>query len=573
MNVDRFLAMRFLTFLSLLLAVPANAQIVDNDSVQDPGPLPLPPGSSYVLHNATIYTVDGENSMATAMAVDGERIVAVGGEEILSDYPDWPRLDARGHAVVPGLIDAHAHLMGLGETLLQADLVGATSRAEVLERLEAFEADLPGGAWLQGRGWDQNDWKDGNAFPTAADLDVLFPDRPVWLIRVDGHAGWANSAAMRLAGVSAETTTPAGGEIIRDGRNRPAGIFVDNAMALIEKAVPPLTGDEAREALRRATRKTARYGLTGIHDAGTPRAARRLYEQAIEEGDFPLRVYGMLPPGELNAYCDEGQVPYEHESARLVIRSMKLYSDGALGSRGAALLADYSDDPGNRGLLLDDEETLQNLVTRAMACGLQVNTHAIGDRANRLMLDIYEEAVEETGGGPGRHRIEHAQVLHPTDIPRFAGLGVIASVQPTHATSDMPWAHERLGDDRLEGAYAWQSLLESGARLALGSDFPVEHVNPLFGFYAAVTRRDHEGNPAGGWFPEQRLSREEALRGFTIDAAYAAFMEDEVGSLDVGKRADFVILDQDIMSVEASEIPETRVLATYIDGVPVYEID
>jgi predicted amidohydrolase YtcJ len=527
-----------------------------------------------VLHNATIYTVDPAAPTAQAMAFEDGRLLAVGSEaDVLAAYPDARRLDAGGRTVVPGLIDAHAHLMGLGESLLSADLVGATSRADVVARLQAFAADLPDGAWLTGRGWDQNDWPNTD-FPTAADLDAAFPDRPVWLGRIDGHAGWANSAAMRAAGLDPTAAAPAapeGGAILTDAQGRPTGVFIDAAEALVARAVPAPSSEEVRLMLDRALAETARYGLTGVHEAGVPLSWVRLYQQAIDEGAFGLRLYAMIGgEGEtLDHFCDQGlMMDYR---GRLSVRSLKLYMDGALGSRGAAMIEPYADDHANTGLILIAPDRFETVVARAMDCGLQVNTHAIGDRANRIVLDAYERLIPHATGNPGRHRIEHAQVVvRPSDIERFAPAGIIASVQPTHATSDMPWAETRVGPDRIRGAYAWRAFLDSGARLVLGSDFPVERVDPILGFYAAVTRQDAEGMPEGGWYPDERLTREEALRGFTLDAAYAGFMEDEVGSLTPGKRADFVVLTQDLMTVPDEHILDTRVVATFLDGRAIY---
>ena len=546
--------------LALALLVPALAAAQDR----------------YVVHNARVYTVDAQNPTAEAFAVDEGRLVAVGSEaDVLAAYPDWDRRDLDGLTVIPGLIDAHAHLMGLGESLLQADLVGTTSKAEIVERLRAFAVDLPEGAWLSGRGWDQNDWGDGEPFPTRADLDAAFPDVPVLLRRIDGHAVWANTAALRAAGLDPEAEAPAdpeGGASIRDEAGRPTGVFVDNAIGLVSRAVPE--ADEAfyAEALTRALDETTKYGLTGVHEAGTPLAVIDLYREFAASGRFPLRNYAMITPGEIAAFCAAHPEGVREADDRLVVRSVKVYADGALGSRGAALLDGYADDPGNHGLLFQPDETLQATVEQAMRCGLQVNTHAIGDRANRQVLDAYEAAIEATGGARGRHRVEHSQILALDDIERFARLGVIASVQPTHATSDMPWAEDRIGD-RAVGAYAWRRLVDAGARLALGSDFPVERVDPLLGFHAAVTRQDAENAPAGGWYGNQVLTREEALRGFTLDAAYAAFMEDEVGSLEVGKRADFVVLSADLMAVPPEAILDTHVVQTVLGGETVYEVD
>ena len=559
--------MRLAALFLALLAAPALAQ-----------PLGLPDGPPFVLTNATIHTVDADAPLAEAMAVDPSGAIAVIGSEadVLAVYPDWPRVDLGGRAVIPGLIDAHAHLMGLGLALLEADLVGTRSVEEVVERLREFSATLPPSAWITGRGWDQNDWQaraDGTRpFPTRADLDAAFPERPVVLTRIDGHAVWANTAAIRAAGLDPDAPAPAdpeGGQVLRDDAGRATGVFVDAAEGLVMRALPAASAEVYAEALERAVAETVRHGLTGVHEAGIAISTLALYERAIAEGRFPLRNYAMLSMDQLGAFCERYPDGYAG-NGRLRAQSLKVYADGALGSRGAALIEDYSDDPGNHGLLIQSPEVLAEVVTDAMACGLQVNTHAIGDRGNRAVLDAYERAMEATGGGRGRHRIEHAQVVSLEDIERIARMGVIASVQPTHATSDMPWAEERVGPDRIKGAYAWRRLLDAGARLALGSDFPVERVPPLLGFHAAVTRQDAEMNPAGGWYGNQALSREEALRGFTLDAAYAAFMEDEIGSLEPGKRADFVVLSQDLMRVPPEQILATEILATVVDGDPVY---
>ncbi len=535
-------------------------------------PLDARAQATFVLHNARIYTADAAQPTAQALAVRGDRFLMVGSDSlVMAAYPDAPRRDAGGRTVVPGLIDAHAHLMGLGTSLMEADLVGTRSTDEIVERLQAFARTLPADAWLTGRGWDQNDWPD-KQFPTRAALDAAFPDRPVWLVRIDGHAAWANTAALRAAGLDRirAAADPEGGQTIRDAAGEPTGVFVDAAMGFVAGAVPPLSPQAADEALTRALAQTARYGLTGVHDAGIDRATADLYRARIAAGTFGLRVYAMIGGrgDAFDQFCREGMVL--GYGGRLTIRSVKFYMDGALGSRGAALLAPYSDDAGNRGLLFHTPPAFTDDVRAALACGFQVNTHAIGDRANHATLDAYEQALAETGRTAGRHRIEHAQILAPADIPRFAALGVIASVQPTHATSDMYWAESRVGPERVQGAYAWRALVRSGARLALGSDFPVEQVNPLLGFYAAITRQDAEGEPPGGWQPGQTLTRDEALRGFTLDAAYAAFMEDEVGSITPGKYADFVVLSRDIMTVPAAEILETSVEATYLGGVAIY---
>ncbi len=536
-------------------------------------------GDLTVVEVAVVHTLAESGSDATALAFDPEgRIVAVGSAgELRAAYPAARRVEFPGATIIPGLIDAHAHLVGQGLALLNARLDGTHSIGEVIERLQAHVAALPPKAWLLGRGWDQNDWPE-KAFPRAADLDNAFPDRPVWLTRTDGHAGWANSAALALAeaqlaasGASLQGDwQPDGGRIYRDGNGVPTGIFVDGAMGLVGAVIPEPGAALLESALDRVLAETARLGLTEVHEAGTPWPVLQLYRRRLAEDRLPLRIYAMADgAGEtLSQLCDNG--PWLDADQRLVARAVKLYADGALGSRGAALLEPYSDEPESRGLLFHSAAEMTALAERAMRCGLQVNTHAIGDAANRQVLNAYAAAQQAVPDQPGRHRIEHAQVVALEDIPRFAELGIIASMQPTHAPSDLPWAGERIGPERLKGAYAWQRFRQAGVRLALGSDFPVEPMNPLRGIEAAVTRQDENGQPPGGFSPAQKLDRLTALRGFTSDAAYAAFQENDLGTLEVGKFADFVVLDGDPMTVPAGEISALAVWATYLAGREIY---
>ena len=526
-----------------------------------------------VVTAGRVHTSDASRPVAEAMAWDADgRILAVGGtRELLARYPDATRIDAAGKTVIPGLIDAHAHVGGLGVAMLSADLVGTRDKAEILQRLRAHAKTLKPGEWLIGGGWDQNDWPE-KVFPGAADLDAAFPDRPVWLSRVDGHAGWANSAAMRAVRRSlAGAWQPDGGRIDRNAAGEPTGLFIDNAMLLLEQARPPMSETTAEHALRIAMRSAAAQGLTGVHDAGISLAELRRFQRLADRGQLPLRITAMADGDSdaLESLCRDGL--YRHRSGRLQMRAVKLYADGALGSRGAAMLEDYSDDHGNRGLMVMSPAQLATAVAKAKRCGVQAATHAIGDRGNRETLDLYAKALAADAAGDHRWRIEHAQVLAPQDLPRLAGLHVIASMQPTHATSDMPWAQDRVGPERIVGAYAWRQLRDSGARLALGSDFPVERVDPRLGLASAVTRADADGLPVGGWYPNEKLTAYEALRGFTLDAAYAGFAEAEVGSLQAGKRADFVVLAEDPLAVPGAELRALTVLATYVDGKPVYE--
>lgn len=525
-----------------------------------------------LLVDARIHTLDPAAPHAEAMAWDEDgRLLALGTQaELRERFRGAREVSLGGQTVIPGLIDAHGHLMNLGHALLRANLMGASSKAEIVERLRQHAQDLPTGAWLLGRGWDQTLWPEAE-FPTAADLDAHFPDRPVWLERVDGHAGWGNSLA--LAASTRDLSgdwQPEGGRILRDEQGQATGVFIDSAEQFIVEAIPAPSEEVDALALERALAESARFGLTGVHDAGVSLKQLALYRRFADSGRLPLRIHAMAngDAEALDALCAMGH--YRHPSGRLQMRSVKLYIDGALGSRGAALLEDYSDEPGNRGLLFAEPPAFEKILAKAHACGVQVAAHAIGDRGNRVVLDGMQSVLGEARGTDHRWRIEHAQVVALGDIPRFAQLGVIASMQPTHATSDMRWAQARLGEDRLAGAYAWRRMKEAGALLALGSDFPVEAVDPVLGLHAAATRQDARGWPEGGWIASQKLDLMEALRGFTLDAAHAGFAESEVGSLEVGKRADFVVLSRPLEDLAPASIVDLKVESTWVDGVRVY---
>jgi len=532
-----------------------------------------PPPADLIVTNARIYTVDDTRPVVEAMAIRGGRVLFVGparGAMALKGAATRV-LDAGGRTVIPGITDAHAHLLGIGTALRTVDLTGTRSYDEVIARVAARARELPAGAWVVGRGWDQNDWGD-TRFPTHDALSKATPDHPVYLTRVDGHASLANARAMQAAGVTAATADPEGGRIERAEGGAPSGVFVDNAQGLVERAVPEASREETRASVLAAVAEANRWGLTGLHDAGASRATIDVYEELAKAGRFDLRTYVMVSDDSaaLTHYFARGPQSGLYDG-RLWIRAVKLYSDGALGSRGAALLEPYSDTPQNTGLLVSAPEHIRAVAERGLAAGFQVNTHAIGDRGNRVVLDAYERALAARPTADPRFRIEHAQILAPDDVPRFAQLGVIPSMQASHQTSDMYWAGTRLGSTRLLGAYAWRSLLNSGVVVPNGSDAPVEQVNPLISFHAAVARQDARDWPAGGWYPEQRMTREEALKSMTIWPAYAAFQEDVLGSLTPGKYADFVVLDQDIMRVPAELILKTGVVATYLGGKAVYE--
>jgi len=553
------------TYLAILVLAPS---VVEAQAAPD-----------LVLVNARIYTVDNAHPRATALAIRGGRVLFVGSDaeaRALSGGSSQV-IDLHGATVLPGFTDAHAHLLGLGNLLQRVNLAGSASYDEVIARVKTWAKDVKPGEWIQGRGWDQNRWPT-KEFPTHEALSRAFPENPVVLDRVDGHASLANASAMRAAGVTAATPDPAGGRIMRLPSGEPSGVFVDNAKALINRAIPAPTRENTRKAILAAIAEANKWGLTGVHDAGESAETVGIFEELARAGNYDLRNYVMLSdPGEpgsaearRNPYIQRGPQSALYDG-HLWIRAIKLYADGALGSRGAALLAPYSDEPGNVGLLVSKPEHIEGWAELALQRGFQVNVHAIGDRGNRVVLDAFETALRKYPKADHRFRIEHAQVLSQQDIPRFARLGVIPSMQATHQTSDMRWAEARVGPERIRGAYAWRSLLNTGVVIPNGTDFPVEEVNPLLTFHAAVTRQDPTSWPAGGWFPEQKMTRQEALRSMTIWPAYAGFQESMLGSLTPGKYADFVVLDRDIMEVPDTEILSARVVSTWIGGKRVYE--
>ena len=533
------------------------------------------PKADLIVVNGTVYTVDEAHPRASAFAVRNGRIIFVGSdrEARMLAGSATQVIDARGNAVIPGMVDAHAHLLGLGTSLRNVQLAGSKTYDEVIARVVDRSKSMKAGEWIVGRGWDQNLWPD-KKFPTHELLSRALPNNPVVLTRIDGHALLANAMALRAAGVTAATRDPDGGRIERNADGSPAGVFVDNAQGLVSRSIPAATQAQTRQAIIAAIAEANKWGLIGIHDAGASRRTIDIYESLAREGRYSLRNYVMVSGDSANVRHYLGLGPRTAMyNGRIWVKSFKLYSDGALGSRGAALLAPYSDDANNTGLLVTPAAEVQRIATASLRRGFQVGVHAIGDRGNRIVLDAYDAALKAVPTPDHRFRIEHAQVISLQDIPRFALLGVIPSMQASHQTSDMRWAEARVGRERIKGAYAWRSLLNSGVVIPNGSDFPVEEVNPLISFHSAISRQDGTNWPAGGWYPDQVMTREEALRSMTIWPAYAGFQEKTMGSISPGKYADFVILDRDIMKIPATEILGTRVISTWLGGRKVYGRD
>ncbi|MFZ9943226.1 MAG: amidohydrolase [Bacteroidia bacterium] len=526
---------------------------------------PRKPSADHVYHNGVVYTVDDSFRVATAFAIKDGIIIDVGTDDEMLAYDAQEKTDLKGQSVFPGFHDGHCHFYGYGLDLKKISLVGTSSFDAILDTLSKYRQQLSGG-WLFGRGWDQNDWSD-QSYPNNAQLDSLFPDIPVFLLRIDGHAALVNTMAMNLAGIDANTKV-IGGEV-QLSNGKPTGLLVDAAVELVQEKIPQPSKSETIEALLSAQKNCFAVGLTMVTDAGIGNGGIMLnilqtIDSMQSSKSLAMRINAMGSILEIEKYRNKKKI----WSDFLQVNGFKVYGDGALGSRGALMKKPYSDQPGHVGFLIHDAKKLDSIASAIAAIGYQMNTHCIGDSAHVLALNIYKKHTAKMQDH--RWRIEHAQVIDTNDISLYENSGIIPSVQPVHATSDMYWAEKRLGKDRMAGAYAYQDLLKSSGIMIAGSDFPVEHINPLFGFYAAVVRKDQKDFPEGGFLPRQKLSREDALRSMTIWPAYGAFMEQKLGSIEKGKLADFVILEKDIMKIPEKEIWSVQVVATYIGGKKVF---
>ncbi|MEL6950441.1 MAG: amidohydrolase family protein [Pseudomonadota bacterium] len=516
------------------------------------------------ITGANGYTMaDGALSQFDTMVITKGRIVAIGDADLLEGYAAERVVDVAGETILPGLIDAHGHVSSLGQLRANLDLAGIDSLDATLSRISAYVREQPDStAWVLGRGWNQVLWTE-NRFPTAADLDSIVADRPVFLNRIDGHAAWANTAALELAGITRDTANPVGGEIVRDANGDATGVLIDTAMPLVARVILPPSRDDQRNFLKNAMYELASLGVTGVHDAGTTALEVALYKELADADEMPIRVSAMLAGTPTLAEFDGPIRGYARDLFE--VTSVKLYADGALGSRGAAMIKEYSDDSGNLGLMRGDTAKFTAQIKAAHAKGLAANVHAIGDRANRIVLDAFAAASDGKPSG-FNDRIEHAQIVALEDIPRFAELNIVASMQPTHATSDKNMAEDRVGPERILGGYAWRRMLDAGVRVAAGSDFPVEKPEMFDGLYAAVSRMGKDGEPVGGWYPDQALTREETLAAFTIWAADSVGQADRIGSLEPGKWADFIVIDRDYFEIPVEEIWQIAVLQTWVGG-------
>ncbi len=553
-----------------------------------------------IFYNGKIYSLDDKNSIYEAVAVKNGLIYDLGTtDQLLKKYSNVDKIDLNGAVVFPGFIDAHGHITGYGENLIQINLVGTQSQEQIAELVKQKAEQLKEGEWILGGGWDQNDWPD-KSWPDHKILDKAAPKNPVALTRIDGHALWVNKKALELAGITKDTPNPDGGEIKKDKNGNPTGILIDNAMNLVYKVIPPPSDEDLLHTILASTKELVKYGITSVHDMGVNERTIKAYKRLGDDGLLPLRVHIYVDGiGETwNKYLKEGKlVGYANNFVN--VSGIKLFVDGAMGSRGALMTEPYQDDPNNFGLMLLSEDDIYKVAKDALSKGLQVATHAIGDSGNFIVLNAYEKAFNELKPEDHRFRIEHVQVINPTDVKRLAKLKVIPSMQPVHATSDMYWAEARLGPDRVKWSYALRMVLNDSKMIAGGSDFPVENPSVLEGIYAAVTRQDKSGHPKnaddvfqlvkekkwvlskhgikdpknfeGGWYPEQKLTIDEAIKCFTKWAAYSVFEENKKGTIEIGKWADFTILDKDLYTIPPQEILNTNVLMTVVNGWIVYQ--
>lgn len=532
---------------------------------------PLPKAEKIFL-NGHVVTMEKDRPEVEAFAVGRGEFLAVGkSEEIMDLYPETERIDLRGKTVMPGIIESHGHLLSLGQSFLELNLEGMTSPEEVVHRVHDRVKEIPTGQWITGWGWDEGAW--AKDYPQNTGLNEISPDNPVYLRGLHGFACWVNDRALEIAGITKDTQDPPDGSILKDPETgKPIGILTNAAQELVRSHIPPLEPQQIKRALRLAIDECLRFGLTTVHEARTTAAMVEALSSLRKQDELRCRVYAMLDWTDeelIESFLQQGPViDTEH---MLTIRCIKIFVDGALGSRGAALLSPYSDEPEQLGLIVTPEEEVCRLTVEALRSGFQVAVHAIGDRANRVTLNAYELALKKVPEiNDHRLRVEHAQIVALEDIPKFAPLGIVLSMQPPHCTSDMGWAETRVGPDRIKGAYAWRSFLETGAHLTLNSDFPGESLNPFKGMYAAMTRQSPEGDPPGGWFPDQCLTREEVLRAYTLEAAYSGFEENHKGKIMPGMLADFIVLSEDILTIPVKKFLSLKVEQTYLGGMVVY---
>jgi len=528
------------------------------------------PGKLFI--NGNIITMNEANPVVEAMAIKGAAIDAVGDTPALqAAYPDGDIIDLAGKTVMPGIIESHGHLLSLGQSLLELNLKGAASPADVLAQVHERTSKFAAGEWIIGWGWDDGAW--AHKYPTNTELNQITPHHPVCLRGLHGFAGWYNDRALEIADIHAATPNPPGGEILKHADGKPTGILLNEAQALVSKHIPQRTPPQCERALKRAIDECLQHGLTSLHEARTTSLMLDALRSLADKGELKSRIYAMvdLPDQRLVDYFIRNG-PEIRNDCMLSVRCVKVFIDGALGSRGALMMAPYSDAPTETGIVTTSEEALYQVTVRSLKAGLQVAVHAIGDLANRMALSAFRRALQAVpDAGDHRLRIEHAQVTAPEDIPQFADLNLVVSMSPPHATSDMAWVETRIGPRRTKGAYAWRSFWDTGVHLTFNSDYPGEEMNPFFGMYCAETRRTPEGLPAGGWYPEQCLTREASLKAYTVEAAYAGFEEKIKGRIEPGMLADFIVISDDVRTVAAKQLLSLKVLQTYVGGRLVYE--